>query len=254
MQRLSGFLILWLGLLPTLALAQRAVDFHFQKGNEFYLNEQYSEAIQEYEAVLQNGLESAELYYNLGNSYYKAGRLGKAILNYERALQLRPKDANIRFNLQLSNLRVKDRIDVPPEFWLLRWNRALVQTLTVAGWARLFTLFGLLASGLYAARQFLNLNPIRRLSRNGMRAFALAALLSLGLLLQRHGMEHSRAYGIILAGSSKSLAAPQEGSTELFIVHEGTRVQVLDSDGDWSKIQLIDGKQAWVRSSDLEII
>lgn len=254
MTRLIHYLILVLGLLSTVAPAQRAVDFHFQKGNEFYLNEQYSEAIQEYEAVLHNGLESAELYYNLGNSYYKAGRLGKAILNYERALQLRPKDANTRFNLQLSNLRVKDRIDVPPEFWLLRWHRELVQALTVAGWARLFTLFWLLASGVYAARQVLNLDRFRRLSRRAMLLFFLAALLSLGLLLQRHGMEYGRAYGIILADSSKSLAAPQEGSTELFIVHEGTRVQVLDSDGDWSKIQLIDGKQAWVRRSDLEII
>jgi len=254
MQRFELFYILLLALIPVLLPAQGAVDFHFQKGNALYLEEQYPEAIQEYEAVLHNGLESAELYYNLGNSYYKAGRLGKAILNYERALKLRPKDDNIRFNLQLSNLRVKDRIDVPPDFFLLRWNRNMVQTLTVRGWARLFTLLLLMTSGVFAIRQMLNLNRFRRLCRSGLLALAIATFLTLLPLLQRYGMEHSRAYGIILQSSTKSLAAPQEGSTELFIVHEGTRVQVLDYDGDWSKTKLIDGKQAWVRSRDLEII
>jgi len=254
MQRFSFNYILLLALIPTLLPAQRAVDFHYQKGNEYYLEEQYSEAIQEYGAVLRNGIESAALYYNLGNSYYKAGHLGKAILNYERALKLSPKDENIRFNLQLANLRVKDRIDVPPEFFLLRWHRTMIQALPVRGWAWLFTLLFLLASGLYAVRQLLNLSSSRQLCRIGMLVLYAAAFLTLAPLLQRYGTEHSRAYGIIIQGSAKSLAAPQEGSTELFIVHEGTRVQVMDSDGDWSKIELIDGKQGWVLRADLEII
>ena len=254
MKRLSFNYFLLLTLLLTMLMAQRAVDFHYQKGNEYYLEEQYTESIREYEAVLRNGIESVELYYNLGNSYYKAGHLGKAVLNYERALKLRPKDENVRFNLQLANLRVKDRIDVPTEFFLLRWNRAMIQALPVRGWARLFTLLLLLASGLYAVRQLLNLSRSRKLCRIGMLVLYSAAFLSLMPLLQRFNMEHSRAYGIIIQGSAKSMAAPQESSTELFIVHEGTRVQVMDSDGDWSKIELIDGKQGWVLRADVEII
>ena len=254
MKRVNLLFCLFLILLPVLLPAQKAMDFHFQKGNEYYLDEQYTEAIQEYEAVRRNGVESAELYYNLGNSYYKAGRLGKAVLNYERALKLKPKDENTRFNLKLANLRVKDRIDIPPEFFLFRWNRNVVLALSVEAWARLFTLMLLLASGLFAVRQILSFNRFRRLSRRIMLTLYLVSILTLIPLLQRYGMEHSRSFGIIVQGSTKSLAAPQEGSTELFIVHEGTRVQVLDSDGDWSKIELIDGKQGWILGTDLEII
>ena len=235
-------------------LGQTAMDFHFQKGNDLYLQEKYAEAIPEYEAVLQNGLESAELYYNLGNSYYKSGRLGQAILNYERARRLKPKDENIDFNLRLANLRVKDRIDIPPEFFLFRWNRALIQAFSVSGWARLFTLLFGLGAILFGLFQVFNRNPWKGLSRSAMIPLFLAALLTLYPLIRRYGMEHNRAYAIIIANSSNSLAAPQTGSTELFIVHEGTKVQVLDRDGEWSKIELIDGKQGWVLSSDLEII
>lgn len=254
MKRYFFYILLIISFAAIRLPAQKAADFHFQKGNDFYLEEQYAEAIREYEAVLNNGMESAELYYNLGNSYYKVGRLGKAILNYERAKKLKPKDENICFNLQLANLRVKDRIDVPPEFFLFRWNRALVQLFSVRGWARLLSLLFLLASVLFAVRQALNLNRFRNICRSGMLALFIAAFLTLFPLAQRYSMEHNRAYGIILQSSTKSLAAPQEGSTELFIVHEGTKVQVLDRDGDWSKIELIDGKQGWILSADLEII
>lgn len=234
--------------------AESALDYHFQKGNDAYLLEQYDEAIREYQIVLQNGQESAEIYYNLGNAYYKTGQLGRAILNYERAHRLRPKDENIAFNLRLANLRVRDRIDIPPEFFLFRWNRALVSALSVAGWARLLTLLIVLTCLLFALRQLLNLGILSRPARSVMLILGLAALLTLYPLLQRYAMTTNRDYGIILSDSSESLAAPQEGSTELFIVHEGTKVQVLDQDNDWSKIELIDGKQGWIPSGDLEII
>ncbi|RLF30744.1 MAG: hypothetical protein DRM98_06385, partial [Thermoplasmata archaeon] len=107
---------------------------------------------------------------------------------------------------------------------------------------------------LFALIQLLNLGILSRPARSVMLILGLAALLTLYPLLQRYAMTTNRDYGIILSDSSKSLAAPQEGSTELFIVHEGTKVQVLDQDNDWSKIELIDGKQGWIPSGDLEII
>jgi tetratricopeptide (TPR) repeat protein len=250
--------IIWgliLGFLLTVnSLAEGSADFYFQKGNEAYLAEKYADAIQQYESVLANGLESSALYYNLGNAYYKIGRLGKAILNYERALQRSPKDKNIQFNLRLANLRVKDRIDVPPEFFLFRWHRTLVQAFSISGWAWLMTLIFLVTCGLVVIQLVLNPVQLRRYLRQAAITGLVISALALGLLLARQHLENSHSYAIILSPSTQSLAAPQSGSTELFIVHEGTKVRVLDRDADWLKVELIDGKQGWITTRDLELI
>lgn len=250
---IAMLLMTGIGVMPLRA-ARQAADYHFEKGNEFYLAGEYEQAIQEYEAVLRNDLESAALYYNLGNSYYKLGHLGRAILNYERALKLKPKDPNIAFNLRLANLQVKDRIDPPPEFLLFRWNRALVTALTLRTWAWLLSLLVFLGSLLVALRQLTNRRRVRRLSRRGLRLFFCLAVLVLCLLVQRYQLNYRQDYGIIIRSSAKCLAAPQTGSTELFLVHEGTKVRLLERDAGWSKIELIDGKQGWLPSTDLEII
>lgn len=244
-----------LGLLLSVnSQSQSSADFYFQKGNEYYLAEKYAEAVQQYESVLTNGFESSELYYNLGNAYYKIGRLGKSILNYERALQRSPKDKNIQFNLRLVNLRVKDRIDVPPEFLLFRWYWALVRAFSISGWAWLLTLTFLLASGLILIRLVLNPVKLQRYLRQAAITALVISVLALGLLLERQRLESAHSYAIIVSSSTRSLAAPQAGSTELFIVHEGTKVRVLDQDADWLKVELIDGKQGWIAAPDLEII
>ena len=241
-------------LLIVNSLAEGSADFYFQKGNESYLAENYADAIQQYESVLANGFESSELYYNLGNAYYKIGQLGKAILNYERALQRSPKDKNIQFNLRLANLRVKDRVDVPPEFFLFRWQRALVQAFTISGWAWWMTLTFLVTCGLVVIQLVLNPVKLRRYLRRAAITGLVISVLALGLLLERQHLETSHSYAIILGPSTQSLAAPQSGSTELFIVHEGTKVRVLDRDADWRKVELIDGKQGWIAMRDLELI
>jgi len=243
------------GLLLTVnSMAEGSADFYFQKGNESYLAENYPDAIQQYESVLTNGFESSELYYNLGNAYYKIGRLGKSILNYERALKRSPKDKNIQFNLRLANLRVKDRIDVPPEFFLFRWHRALVQAFAISGWAWLLTFTFLLTSTLVVIQLVLNPVKLRRYLRRAAITALVISALALGLLLERQHLETSHSYAIILSSSTQSLAAPQSGSTELFSVHEGTKVRVLDRDADWLKVELIDGKQGWISARDLEVI
>lgn len=246
--------ILGMFFLTIAAPAQQTADYHFEKGNEYYLAEDYERAVQEYEAVLRNELESAELYYNLGNSYYKLGHLGRAILNYERALKLKPKDRNIIFNLRLANLQVKDRIEKPPEFLLFRWNRVLVTALSLRLWAWLLSLLFFLGSLLFALRQLLTQRQVCQLCRQGQRLFFILTLVALLFLVQRFDMSHRQHYGIITRSSVKCLAAPQEGSTELFMVHEGTKVQLLDQDGAWRKIELIDGKQGWLPAITLEMI
>ncbi|HCK99917.1 MAG TPA: hypothetical protein DHW42_07440 [Candidatus Marinimicrobia bacterium] len=254
MQKFMSLFWLLIIIYPLTVSAQDTADFYFHKGNEYYLEENYPEAIRQYESVLNSGYESPELYYNLGNAYYKSGQLGKAILNYERALKKKPQDKNVQFNLRLANLRVKDRVEVPPEFFLFRWNRKIVQMLSTRNWAWSVAALFFLACVLASICVVGEINRFKGQLKIAAIALFFCAVLLIAPLIQRYQMEKSRAYGIILSSGSKSLAAPQDGSTELFIIHEGTKVRVLDTDGDWNKIELIDGKQGWIFSLDLGII
>jgi len=232
----------------------QSADYLFEKGNAAYQNENYSEAIDQYQSVLALGLESGSLYYNLGNAYYRTGAIGLAILNYERALKWLPNDENVRFNLKLANLTVKDRIDPPPEFFLFRWIRQATNLLSSRGWGLLVGIFIGIASIDIAILIIAEVKRLRTFLKYLTGISVVIVIISMAGMIPRHRIETGKNVGIIIHYSVQSLAAPQEGSTELFVVHEGTKVAILDKDGDWLKIELIDGKQGWIPADDLGII
>jgi len=249
------FIVIWIGL-TSLAFAgnNQSAEYLFEKGNTAYQNENYSEAIDQYQSVLALGLESGSLYYNLGNAYYRTGAIGLAILNYERALKWLPNDENVRFNLKLANLTVKDRIDPPPEFFLFRWIRQATNLLSSRGWGLLAGLFLFTAAVSVAILMLTEIKRFRTFLKCVMGISIAIVIISVAGMIPRHRIETGQNTGIIISYSVRSLAAPQEGSTELFIVHEGTKVVILDKDGDWLKIELIDGKQGWIPADDIGTI
>ena len=87
----------------------------FEKGNQLYQKENYTEAINNYEGVLESGEHSADLYFNLGNCYYKLHKVAPAIYNYEKALQLNPNDEEIKANLDFARKMTIDDIKVVPK-------------------------------------------------------------------------------------------------------------------------------------------
>jgi len=94
-----------------ISLAQTA----FEKGNQCYQKENYTEAINQYEIVLATGKHSAELYFNLGNCYYKLHKVAPAVYNYEKALQLNPNDEEIKTNLDFARKMAIDDIKIVPK-------------------------------------------------------------------------------------------------------------------------------------------
>ncbi|RKY55259.1 MAG: hypothetical protein DRP89_03660 [Candidatus Neomarinimicrobiota bacterium] len=248
--------IVFLILLVNCLYAGESSDilYLFEKGNEAYLNEDYKESVNRYESIIAKGYESGTLYYNLGNAYYKLGNIGHAILNYERSLKWLPNDENVTVNLKIANLGVKDRIDAPPEFFLFRWYRKFVNLFSSRGWAIWVTLSAIVAALSFTLSWNLDLKKFRFLVRFIMYASIVVFLVALPEMIQRCRIETNHDYGIILEYSVRSLAAPQGSSTELFIVHEGTKVNILDQDRDWYKIELIDGKQGWIPAGSVGLI
>ncbi|MEL6866399.1 MAG: tetratricopeptide repeat protein [Bacteroidota bacterium] len=226
----------------------------FEEANELYQNGQYQEAITRYEGILVEGLRSPELYYNLGNCYYKKEVLGKAILYYRRALQLAPRDEDIAYNLALVKAQLKDDISPLPPFFLARWWEASSQLLSSSAWSILCLLF--LWAGVAAFIAWL-LGSTRKIKKYGFLSGVVLILLSIllgSLAYSQASYEQDSRQAVILHQEVAMQSAPDEESTTILLLHEGTTVDLLDQIGDWYKIRLENGEQGWLPTDKIEQI
>ncbi|MBN2279022.1 MAG: tetratricopeptide repeat protein [Candidatus Marinimicrobia bacterium] len=237
-----------LSLLITLAIAQD-VDFLFEKANEHYQQENFREAIKLYEDILRNGQESGKLYYNLGNAYYKIDEIGKAVLYYEKALVLMPEDENLAFNLKLANVKVQDRIQVPEDSFIIKVHQKFINLFSIYVWSVLFSVFVLMAALVFFISVWLAKYDLKFLRNFALIAIVMA-MVSGYPTLQKHQKEELTSKGVVLETVVDVFAAPDSESTRLFNIHEGTVFTILDIDGSWFKIELLDGKQGWVSRDD----
>lgn len=241
-------------LLPVLSLYAQTPEEMMKQANAYYQSEKWDEAIESYEQVLNNGLESAPLYYNLGNAYYKKGVIGKAILNYERALKLEPGNDDAEFNLNLANARTVDKIREVPKLFLLEWWDMLVAFLTPSGWAFIVFIFFLLflvSIGLYLLSGNLTLQKTSIYS--GIVSIAILVI-TIVLLISSVDRKTSYDYGILLTDIVTAKGGPGEGDSDAFVIHEGMKFEIQDQVDQWSMIKLPDGKVGWIPQSTFEQI
>ena len=231
------------------------LDSLWQKGTAAYTEGNWRESLDSWKAVENTGVVSPELYYNIGNSYFKSGDYAHAILYYERTLKSRPSFSDARYNLEFANSLIQDKIDVVPEFILKNWARKISYLLSSNVWAVLSLV--LLAAALAMLLIFL-LGNRRGLRRAGFYSAIVLLLMSAGTFgfsaWQRS--DYMKAdYAIIISPVSSAKSSPSaESSKDLFVLHEGTKVKILDSVGVWKNISLSDGRQGWIQESDMEII
>ena len=226
----------------------------FEQANQLYLQAKYPDAIAQYEKIVQSGFESGELYFNLGNAYYKSGNIQKAILNYERAKQLLPRDEDVQFNLQLANLQVVDKIDAVPRLFVYRWIDSMLAlfSLSTMGW--IVYSFFILTLAAFAFFLYARTYTQKRLSMFGGLVFSAALILTMiGYGVQSY-KESNTEFAIVMSDVANIKAAPDSKGNDLFVLHKGLRVQVLDSVNHWRKIRLADGKVGWIPEDDCESI
>jgi len=230
-------------------------DSLWQAGVNAYAAGDYESALRDWEDVAETGLTSRELLYNLGNAYVKSGEIGKAVLSYERALRMDPSDADVKYNLEFARALTQDRIDSVPEFFLKTWARQLCFGLTSNTWAALSLL--LLALALGGALLFL-LGASSGKRRLGFFGGIVALLLALGswsfASWQSREAERQDLAIVMKPVSSVGSSPSEESAKSLFILHEGTKVRILDNVSGFSNIELADGRQGWIPSKDIEII
>ena len=235
--------------------AENYPDSLWNAANEAYAQERWEDAVNDYTAIAKASMESAPLWCNLGSAWYKSGNLGKAILCYERALKLDPSYEDARYNLELLNAMKLDRLESVPELILATWMKNLGRTLDSDSWAVCFLVFLVLALAMVLLFILGSSATSRRAGFfTGVVCLLLAvASLSFSLWQKNEYMKADKA--IIMKPVSSVKSSPSgDSAKDLFVLHEGTKVQVLDNVGGWSNIELSDGRQGWLPSSDIEII
>ena len=237
----------------TLGILRAQEDLARQAEN-FYREGKYREAAADYNKILSEGLESFKLYYNLGNCYYKLGENTRAILNYERALLLKPGDADAQFNLKMALRQTVDKIDVLPELFFIRWYKAVVSHYGADQWAYISIVFFVLFLGMVAYFFYSTSVGLKKIGFSAGILCLLLTLLTVIFTVQQSRKLSERDYAIITTPSVTVKGAPDSSGTSLFVIHEGLKVKVIGTLGDWLNIQLVDGNEGWVLKSDLEKI
>lgn len=254
----TAMLLVALLLLPfgNLTMAQDAyVDSLWNSANQAYVEGRWGDAVAGYELISGMGLESAALYCNTGDAYFKEGNVPMAILFYERALKLDPSYSDARYNLELMNSMIQDRIDPVPDFILKVWAKDICYIMDSDAWAACFLVLLALTLGLVLL--FL-LAPTAAGRRTGFFTGIVTLLLavaSLSFSLWQKNDYMSADEAIVMRPVTSAKSSPSaEASKDLFILHEGTKVTILDSVGNWNNIELADGRQGWIPSADITVI
>lgn len=226
-----------------------------QKADMLYSKDQFSGAAEIYESILRKQGESAEIYYNLGNCYYKMNEIPLAILNYERALLLSPADDDVRANLVLARSKTIDKAIPPTEMFFVTWWKSLVNCMSINAWTYLalisfvFCLVGLLVY------LFMSSITMRKTGLYGaFFLFIIVIVANLAAYAQSVRI-NERTTAIIIAPAVSVKSSPSDNSTDLFIIHEGTKVDILDNSlKGWREVKFEEGKQGWIPKDAIEVI
>jgi tetratricopeptide (TPR) repeat protein len=224
------------------------------EANKVYNEGSFEQATELYEKVIENGFESAEVYYNLGNSYFKQNKTAASILYYEKAKKLEPNDEDINFNLKIANNRIVDKIETVPELFYIQWWNTLIYALTVDQWGILSTAFFILL--LVMALVFL-LSRVVWLKKASFwfgLLFLISSLSTYALANQKFNSFKKDHEAIVFTPTVTVKSSPTESSIDLFVIHEGTKVELLDNVGDWYEIAIANGSVGWMKGGDIRKI
>jgi tetratricopeptide (TPR) repeat protein len=254
MKRIYIVSVVLLGYCFQLTGNQDGIDSLFSNANNLYKQKDFFEAIESYQSVISQGYKSPELFFNLGNAYFKTGNYPMAILNYERAKLLDPSDDDIELNLAKSQTYIVDKINSIPELFIISWINGLLGLLSSNSWAVLSVILFIIALVVFLFYFLIKAVQIKKISFFAGIIFMLFTVLSfLAAKRTKSLIENSRS-AIVLEQIVRVKSSPDTESSDMFVIHEGTKVMVIREVDDWSEIKLADGKQGWMETEDFEKI
>ncbi|MDP3314128.1 tetratricopeptide repeat protein [Lutibacter sp.] len=253
MSNLKLFLLNIVMLIGFFLNAQSA-DVLFLNANGFYKNENYEQAIKQYQAIEKQGLVSADLYFNMGNCYYKQNSVAYAVYYYEKALKLDPNHSDASQNLIFAKRMTIDAIEEIPKTFLQRFSTNIIQKFDYNTWALGAILGSVLTTLLFLVYYFSERSSIKLLFFNAS-IFAMF-LMSVSLIFAYINFEtvQKNSGAVIFSPKVEVTNAPASNGEVSFVLHEGTKVIILDQTENWRKIKIADGKEGWIRITEIKEI
>ena len=223
----------------------------FENANTAYNNAKYEKAVSLYKEILDQGDHSASLYYNLANCYYRLNNVGESVFYYERAKLLNPNDQDIKVNSAYAQIMAIDAVELLPQTQLTRIQNSFFNSFSIEGWAILSVVLAWLCAlffGLYLW------NKVTVLKRTFFILAILSSLIlisSISISFIKSSTEEYTTYGILFSEKIDVWAEPNSRSEVLFLLHEGTKVQLLDALQEWQKIKIANGSEGWVKGGNI---
>ena len=224
----------------------------FQQASQDYANGNYEAAINKYESILKSGEVSASLYYNLGNAHYKLNHIAPSIYYYEKALQLSPNDEEIKNNMAFAKNMTIDAVDVIPEAGFSKIIKSTANLMSFEDWAKISVVSIFLFVILFLIYYFAYSSSRKRLAFIGSAVSIFLLMVALTFAFQKYNLDQKDRPAIVFAQEAQIKGEPNLRSEESFKLHEGTKVQILDTVNNWKKIKLTDGKTGWISNEDIK--
>ncbi|MFP5079537.1 SH3 domain-containing protein [Pedobacter sp. JCM 36344] len=254
MHRRNLILLIALLTLPFCSNAAEPVDLLFAKANREYTQKNYEAAANTYQQVLAAGVKTAAVYYNLGNAHYRLNSIAAAILNYERAHRLSPNDKDINANLAFANSKLTDKMEVVPELFLKRWWTSFLLLLTVQNWSVLAVVFLLLGFAGVIIYLFSHEYEWKRLSFYSGFLLIFVGICFIAFASAEDNYLQTQKEAVVFNGKVNVKSAASAKQKTLIVIHEGTKVRIIELKEDWLKVELPNGNIGWVESGALQLI
>lgn len=248
----SALMLMLVAAMMLLPLSAGAITK--QNADNEYAKKNYTQAIADYQELLKDGV-SADIYYNLGNAYYRTDNITQALLAYERAHLLSPGDADIRFNLEMARSKTIDKITPQSEMFFVTWYKALVNLMSVDGWAYTACLSLLIAIIAMLFYLFHGNDKVRAGGFYASITFIVIFILANIFAFEQRDLLINRTGAIITSPAVTVKNGPSANAGSAFVIHEGTRVDIIDKSlANWRSIRLADGREGWITTKQLEEI
>lgn len=242
-------LITYYLLLVTFAHAQDSKSL-FKSANEYYKSKQYEEAEKMYLLLLKKDNQNANAFYNLGNTYYHLKQYPNAILYYEKARKFQPNNKQILHNIELTNNKLFSKIEFSREFFVTKQIKDAVKSKPSKSWS-VFMFIALWLGVILMCIHFFFSNKI--LFRIGTLACLFSALFTY-FTYTSYQLEHQNNFAIIMQQNAYMKTAPVESMNAATALQAGLKIEIIDSDKNWRKIKLPNGKTGWIEITQIEFI
>ncbi len=254
MKRIQKHILFFLLLVVAVPVMAVNPDSLMVKANRFYDHQQYDSAVNTYQKVLKMGLVSPKLYFNLGDAYFRLKDMPSAILYFEKAKKLDPNNEDIRYNLDLANTMIPDKIEKVPQMFLKRWWNYFYELFDANTWAVLSLVFFavfVLFTGIFILSQG---RGTRKISFFAGLFMLLVSVAAFGLASQKAYYRRHHTEAIIFTPTITAKSSPTPNAVDLFVIHQGTKVRLLDQVEGWEKIRLQNGSIGWLPKDSMKEI